>query len=83
MGVQLARRIEQLLEDIRDEEHRALQAAIDTDLSGRRSVMLKIISLALVAVMSAVVLLLYVRRDMRRARIYSENLERQRPRRSA
>mgnify|MGYP002239480069 CR=1 FL=1 len=76
MGVQLARRIEQLLEDIRDEEHRALQAAIDTDLSGRRSVMLKIISLALVAVMSAVVLLLYVRRDMRRARIYSENLER-------
>ena len=76
VGVQLARRIEQLLEDIRDEEHRALQAAIDTDLSGRRSVMLKIISLALVAVMSAVVLLLYVRRDMRRARIYSENLER-------
>lgn len=76
VGVQLARRIEQLLEDIRGEEHRALQAAIDTDLSGRRSVMLKIISLALVAVMSAVVLLLYVRRDMRRARIYSENLER-------
>lgn len=76
VGVQLARRIEQLLEDIRDEEHRALQAAIDTDLSGRRSVMLKIISLALVAVMSAVVLLLYVRRDMRRARIYNENLER-------
>lgn len=76
VGVQLARRIEQLLEDIRDEEHRALQAAIDTDLSGRRSVMLKIISLALVAVMSAVVLLLYVRRDMRKARIYNENLER-------
>lgn len=76
VGVQLARRIEQLLEDIRGEEHRALQAAIDTDLSGRRSVMLKIISLALVAVMSAVVLLLYVRRDMRRARIYNENLER-------
>ena len=41
VGVQLARRIEQLLEDIRDEEHRALQAAIDTDLSGRRSVMLR------------------------------------------
>lgn len=76
VGVQLARRIEQLLEDIKQEEHRTLQAAIDTDLSGRRSIMLKIIALAMVAVMSVLVLLLYVRRDMRRARIYRENLER-------
>lgn len=76
VGVQLARRIEQLLEDIKQEEHRTLQSALDSDLNERRSVMLKIIALAMVAVMSAVVLLLYVRRDMRRARVYSENLER-------
>lgn len=76
VGVMLARRIEQLLENIRNDEHRALQTAIDNDLAGRRSLMLKIIALALVAVMSAIVLLLYVRRDMRKARIYNENLER-------
>lgn len=76
VGVMLAGRIEQLLENIRNDEHRALQTAIDNDLAGRRSLMLKIIALALVAVMSAVVLLLYVRRDMRKARIYNENLER-------
>lgn len=76
VGVMLARRIEQLLENIRNDEHRALQTAIDNDLAGRRSLMLKIIALALVAVMSAVVLLFYVRRDMRKARIYNENLER-------
>ena len=76
VGVMLAGRIEQLLENIRNDEHRALQTAIDNDLAGRRSLMLKIIALALVAVMSAVVLLFYVRRDMRKARIYNENLER-------
>lgn len=75
VGVQLARRMEQLLEDIRNDEHRSLQTALDDDLRQRRSVMLKIILLAVVAVLSAVVLLFHVFRDIRRTRVYHDNLE--------
>lgn len=75
VGVQIARRTGQLLEDIRKDEHRSLQAALGDDLRQRRGVMLKIILLAVVAVLSAMVLLFHVLRDIRRTRAYHENLE--------
>lgn len=75
VGVQLARRMEQLLGDIRDGERRSLQTALDDDLRQRRGVMLKIILLAAAAVLSAVVLLFHVRRDIRRTRVYHDSLE--------
>lgn len=74
IGIQLASRTEQLLEDIRHNEQISLQRAIDDDLAVRHGIMIKIILLAIVAMASAIVLFYYVWRDIRQAKIYSENL---------
>lgn len=47
----------------------------DADVKARRGVMMKIVLLAVVAVMAVAILLYYVSRDIRRARIYQENLK--------
>lgn len=70
VGMQLARRIDQLLKDIRTDAYLSVQAFFDNDVAGRRAVLNKIILL------SAVVLLFNIRRDVRRDREYSLNLER-------
>lgn len=75
VGVGLARGIGQLLEEIRNDEHIRLKTALDADVQARRVVMMKIMLLAAVAVLSVVILLYYVLRDIRRARVYQENLK--------
>ena len=69
VGVQLAQRIDQLLKDIRTDAYLSVQASFDHDMAERRAVMNKIILL------SAVVLLINIRRDVQREKEYRENLE--------
>ncbi|MDO4159463.1 MAG: hybrid sensor histidine kinase/response regulator [Prevotellaceae bacterium] len=76
VSIELARRIHQLVGEIRSDEHYAMQEVLDNDVSARKGIMIKIISLALIAVLSSFVLLYYIWRDMRKAKIYRENLER-------
>lgn len=75
VGVRLAGSIEQLLKEIRDDEQARFKAVFDADVRARRAVMMKIVMLTVLAVLAVAVLLYYVSRDMRRARIYQENLK--------
>ena len=75
VGVLLARRIEQILKDIRVEEYKSLQTALNNDIEARRSIMGKIVFLACVSVFSAIILMLYVSRDIRRDKRYRQSLE--------
>ncbi len=76
VGIQIAERIGQLLESISHDEQIAMQRAVDADMEARRGIVLKIILLAVVALAMAVLLFGYVWRDIRKAKTYSENLER-------
>lgn len=76
VGIQIAERIGQLLESISHDEQMAMQRAVDADLEARKGIVLKIILLAVVALAMAVLLFGYVWRDIRKAKAYSENLER-------
>lgn len=68
-SINIADTVAGVLKEIKREELKARRARQE-QLDEKRQTQ------QLVAVMSAVVLLLYVRRDMRKARIYNENLER-------
>ena len=76
VSMELAERTRRIVEDIRRDERLTLRAAVDSELGARRSVIIKIVALACVAVLSALVLGLYIRRDIRRTRRYSRTLER-------
>ncbi len=76
VGVQIADRIETLLEDIRKAEQASLHRAMTADVVARRGIMVKLLSLAAVALSLAGLLSFLVWRDTRRARIYRETLER-------
>ena len=74
-SMQLARRTQQLLEDIQDNEQQQLQQAIDNDFKIRQAALYKVEILAALAILSALVLLLYVYRDMQRQQTYRKHLE--------
>ena len=76
VGIQIAERIGQLLENISRDEQTAMQRAVEADLNARQSIVVKIILLAVVALVMAVLLFCHVWRDICKAKTYSENLER-------
>lgn len=68
VSIQLAWRTGQMLEDIQSDEHNAMQRAINADMAARRTTMMKIAMLALLAIGAAIVLIVYTLRDIRRQR---------------
>lgn len=68
VSIQLAWRTLQLLEDIQNDEHRALQMALNKAISERRAMIVKISILGLLAILSAAILVAYILRDIRRER---------------
>ncbi len=75
VGVELTRRVAQLLNEIRVNEYRELQQAIDDDANARYNMIHRIVFLGIIAVLSALVLLFFIMRDIRRRQQYSEHLE--------
>ena len=76
VNAQLALRSNQQLNDLRQKEKAALQQALDKAVKARKSLILQISLLAIVAMTAALVLLIYIWRDTKKERIYRENLER-------
>lgn len=75
LSLETAVRTEQLLKDITTQQRSALQKALDNNRHERRMLIIKVTGLAAVAVFSAMVLMFFVYRDIRRAALYSRNLE--------
>lgn len=75
VGVELTRRTAQLLEEIRDSERRELREAIGETATARYGVMRQMGLLGGIAVLSSLVLLYLVGRDVRQSKRYSEHLE--------
>lgn len=72
---QLAHRTTLLLDTIRDNEKRTMQEALVRALKSRQSLLWQISLLALLAIVAAGILFLYISRDAKKERIYRENLE--------
>lgn len=75
VGVELTRRTAQLLEEIRDSERRELRQAVADTAAARYGVMRQMELLGGIAVLSSLVLLYLVGRDVRQGKRYSEHLE--------
>lgn len=76
VNAQLALRSNQQLNNLRQKEKASLQQALDKAVKARKSLILQISLLAIVAMIAALVLLIYIWRDTKKERIYRENLER-------
>lgn len=74
VSMQLAQRMQQLLEDVQGGERRYLQRALDKDLVVRKAAFRKVEMLAALSVVCVVILLLFIYRDMRKERIYRNYL---------
>lgn len=75
LSVETANKTEQLLKDISGDERLALQTATAEGNHLRLLLIVKIVALAAVAVVSALVLMILVWRDIRRQEAYSKRLE--------
>lgn len=75
LSVETAVRAQQLLRDISEDERLSLSKSMAKGQQTRQSLIAKIIVLAAVAVLSALVLIIFVARDIRRQRTYSRNME--------
>lgn len=75
ISVQLTQRTQQLLEDIQDNEQLYIKKAFEKDLVLRRAALYKMGVLATFSVLSALILLFFIYRDMRHERLYREHLE--------
>lgn len=75
VSLTLARRTEQLLKDIRRSEQAALAGALNEEYGARMSIIVKIGLLAVMAVASAIVLMLNISSDIRRQKRYSDSLK--------
>lgn len=75
VSVNLASRIERLLNDIRQGEQASFTGAVNGDIAERRNTMLRVLSLAVVSLILTVILLIYVWRDSRREQRLIESLE--------
>lgn len=58
----------QLLEDIQNDEHTALRRVVDKAMNSRRTMIMRIAGLGLLAILSAAILVVYILRDIRRER---------------
>ena len=72
VSMQLAQRMQQLLEDVQGGERRYLQRALDKDLVVRKAAFRKVEMTAVLSVVCVVVLLLFIYRAMRKERIYRD-----------
>lgn len=68
VSILLAWRTGQLLEDIQNDEHTALRRVVDKAMNSRRTMILRIAGLGLLAILSAAILVVYILRDIRRER---------------
>ena len=68
VSILLAWRTGQLLEDIQNDEHTALRRVVDKAMSSRRTMIMRIAGLGLLAILSAAILVVYILRDIRRER---------------
>lgn len=68
VSILLAWRTGQLLEDIQNDEHTALRRVVDKAMNSRRTMIMKIAGLGLLAILSAAILVVYILRDIRRER---------------
>ena len=75
VGMELTQRISQIMADIRSDEHAALQQSLDNDMAARRSVLFKILLLAIAAAATSVFLSFYIKRSIRREREYRHEIE--------
>lgn len=74
VGARMVERIVLLLEEIRTDEHRKLQAALSADLSARRATVMRIVLLAILSLIGSGWLLYQAWRDSIRERRYRESL---------
>lgn len=68
VSILLAWRTGQLLEDIQNDEHTALRRVVDKAMNSRRTMILRIAGLGLLAILSAAILVVYILRDIHRER---------------
>lgn len=68
VSILLAWRTGQLLEDIQNDEHTALRRVVDKAMNSRRTMIMRIAGLGLLAILSAAILVVYIPRDIRRER---------------
>lgn len=68
VSILLAWRTGQLLEDIQNDEHTALRRVVDKAMNSRRTMIMRIARLGLLAILSAAILVVYILRDIRRER---------------
>ena len=68
VSILLAWRTGQLLEDIQNDEHTALRRVVDKAMNSRRTKIMRIAGLGLLAILSAAILVVYILRDIRRER---------------
>lgn len=68
VSILLAWRTGQLLEDIQNDEHTALRRVVNKAMNSRRTMIMRIAGLGLLAILSAAILVVYILRDIRRER---------------
>ena len=68
VSILLARRTGLLLEDLQSDERHAMQRAVDRAAKSRRMMIVRIGALALLAIVVAAILVIYILRDIRRER---------------
>ena len=68
VSILLAWRTGQLLEDIQNDEHTAHRRVVDKAMNSRRTMIMRIAGLGLLAILSAAILVVYILRDIRRER---------------
>lgn len=68
VSILLAWRTGQLLEDIQNDEHTALRRVVDKAMNSRRTMIMRIAGLGLLAILSAAILVVYILRDISRER---------------
>lgn len=68
VSILLAWRTGQLLEDIQNDEHTALRRVVDKAMNSRRTMIMRIAGLGLLAILSTAILVVYILRDIRRER---------------
>ena len=68
VSIQLTKRTWLLIEDIQSDEHNALQRVVGKAMSSRRTMIVRIAVLGLLAILSAAILVVYILRDIKRER---------------
>ncbi len=75
VSAQMALRSAQQLNDAHQRERESMQQSINQAMQARQHLLWQIGLLAIIAIVAALILLWYIRRDSKKERIYRENLE--------